>query len=287
MSNREKQAPWVKWVPSDFINGVFGLSAETIGVYSIILNLIYDGGGPIEDNPAVLARRLSMRPTSLEKRLSELVKARKIVRTDGVISNARAEIEIEKRAKKLVESRANLDEKSVKTRRNLPEKINGFNGNAGLEREEELEVEKSKRRPAAPPPRQRAPKSVRIDPRRQMSDANLVFARSRGLVKREIDYEWMKFVRYYAGRNDSAPNSKSPDWDAVWESWVLGKAHELNREPLVEDQSNGKIDPAHLPHDFWERQIELWRKGVSWPPQLGPEPGQPGCLAPTDLVSLS
>lgn len=287
MSNREKQAPWVKWVPSDFINGVFGLSAETIGVYSMILNLIYDGGGPIDDNPAVLARRLSMRPTSLEKRLAELVKARKIVRTDGVISNSRAEIEIEKRAKKLVESRANLDEKSVKTRRNLPEKINGFNGNHALDKEEEVEVEKNKRKPASPAPRQRATKSVRIDPRRQMSDANLVFARSRGLTKREIDYEWMKFVRYYAGRSDSAPNSKSPDWDAVWESWVLGKAHDLGREPLVDEPSNGKTDPRALPADVWERSVDLWRNTGIWDERMGPPPDHSGCLAPPHLVRPS
>lgn len=287
MSSREKQAPWVKWVPADFINGVFGLSAETIGVYSMILNLIYDSGGPIEDNVSVIARRLSMRPTSLEKRLAELVKVRKIVRTDGVISNSRAEIEIEKRAQKLVESRAKVGEKSVKTPPNLPEKLNGYNGNRGLEEEKNKNRGERDKKPAPPAPRQRAPKSVRIDPRRQLSNDNIVFARSRGLTKREIDFEWMKFVRYYAGRSDSAPNSKSPDWDAQWESWVLTKAHELNREPLVDEPANGKTDPAHWPRDVWARQIELWRKGVGWPDQFGPEPGQPGCLAPSDLVSLS
>lgn len=284
MSNREKQAPWVKWVPADFINGVFGLSAETIGVYAIILNLIYDNGGPIVDDAKVLSRRLSMRPTSLEKRLSELVKAKKIVRVDGVISNSRAEIEIEARAKKLGESRTKVGEKSVETRQNLPEKVNGFNGNHTLEEEKN----KSKRREISAPARAKVGKSIRIDPRRRLSDANIVFARSRGLTKREYEFEWMKFVRYYAGRSDSATNAKSPDWDAQWESWVLTKAHELGREPLVEgENSNGKTDPAHLPREVWTRQIEMWRNGVSWPEQFGPEPGQPGCKAPIDLVRLS
>lgn len=284
MSNREKQAPWVKWEPGAFLNGVFGLGAEAIGVYAVLLNLIYENGGPIDDNSAVLARRLSMRPTSLEKRLAELVAAKKIVRVDGVISNARAEIEIEARAQKLVKTRPKVGEKSVETRQNLPEKLNGFNGNGVLEEEKN----KTKKREISAPARAKAARSIRIDPRRRLSDANIVFARSRGLTKREYEFEWMKFVRYYAGRSDSATNAKSPDWDAQWESWVLTKAHELGREPLVDSEcSNGKTDPGSVPRDVWERQVELWRKGVHWPDQLGPEPGQPGCKAPIDLVRLS
>lgn len=284
MSNREKQAPWVKWEPGAFLNGVFGLGAEAIGVYSVILNLIYENGGPIKDDTAVLARRLSMRPSSLEKRLADLVKAEKIVRVDGVISNARAEIEIEARAKKLGESRAKVDEKSAETRQNLPKNGNSFNGGHPPEEEKN----KNKRREISAPARAKAVKSVRIDPRRRMSDANLVFARSRGLTKREIEYEWERFVRYYAGRNDSAANSKSPDWDAVWESWALSKAHELGREPLTDTScSNGKTDPASIPREVWERSVEMFRNGGPWHDDLGPPPGQPGCLAPVDLVRLS
>lgn len=285
MSNREKKAPWVKWEPSAFLNGVFGFHTETVGVYSILLNLIYENGGPIDDNIAVLARRMSMRPTSLEKRLAELVKAKKIVRVDGVISNPRAEIEIEARAKKLVKTREKVGEKSVETRQNLHEKVNGFNGNGGLEEEKKKNrVEREVARTRA-----KAVRSVRIDPRRKVSDSNIVFARSRGLTKREYEFEWMKFVRYYAGRSDSATNAKSPDWDAQWESWVLSKAHELGREPLVDTEcSNGKADPAHLPRDVWERQIKYWSNGGSWSvDNFGPEPGQPGCLVPIDLVRLS
>lgn len=285
MSNREKQAPWVKWEPSAFLNGVFGLHPETVGVYSVILNLIYENGGPIDDNSAVLARRLSMRPSSLEKRLSELVRAKKIIRVDGVISNSRAEIEIEARAKKLVETRRKVGEKSEESRQNLPKKVNGYNGNHALE--EEKKKSRVDREPARA--RAKAVKSIRIDPRRKISDSNIVFARSRGLSKREYEFEWSIFVRYYAQRDDRQPNARSTDWDSVWESWVLKKAHELGREPLYDDGGpTGKTRPADLPREVWVRQIELWRKGASWDDgNFGPEPGQPGCFAPADLVSLS
>lgn len=286
-----KRAPWVKWYPESFLNGVMDLNFTQLAVYTFILNLIYANNGPIVDSPIKLqsmARRLGMRSDHFQRTLSELVEHGKIIRVDGVMSNPRAEKELSERASKTTKLMSNFRASENGATKNV-NKFNGSRPQMGAKKssksaprvEREVEVDKN------PPPPKRSMKSTRIDPHRRISDQNIVFARSRGLTKREIDHEWMVFVRYYAQRDDRQSNARSMDWDATWESWVLKKAFDLNREPLVEDGANGKTDPAHLPHEFWARQIELWRKGVSWPDQLGPEPGQPGCLAPVDLVSLS
>ena len=89
---------WIKWEPEAFLNGVIGLTAEEIGVYTIVLNLIYDSGGPIPDD-ARIARRCMMRPSSCEKVLQALAAAGKITREFGVINNARADAELKTRTK--------------------------------------------------------------------------------------------------------------------------------------------------------------------------------------------
>src|SRR5882672_4269013 len=105
---KKYKALWVRWVPSDFIAGTRGMSLEEIGLYSILLNMIYDAGGPIRDDAARLGRMLGERPTSMEKKLQQLVSIGKIMRMDGVISNNRAEKEIESQSKKIEKLVKNL-----------------------------------------------------------------------------------------------------------------------------------------------------------------------------------
>jgi uncharacterized protein YdaU (DUF1376 family) len=91
--------PWVKWFAGDFLNGVADMGPNEGWVYSIVLNLIFDTGQPIPDNIERLSRRCNMRPTSVEKAIQALVAAGKLVRREGVISNARAEDSVKSREK--------------------------------------------------------------------------------------------------------------------------------------------------------------------------------------------
>ncbi len=289
-----KKMPWVKWYPADFLNGVqFVLCAEAIGVYAVILNMIYDNGGPIVDNIEMLARRLMMRPTSLEKRLIELVEHKKIIRVDGVISNSRAEIEIDARVKNSTKSRPKVDEISVKSREKVQKNGNNINGHhhTELELESELELDKKKsikKNAAKPRPPGTKMEATRIDPHRKISDQNIVFAKWRRLTKREIDHEWMLFVRYYGQRPDKQPNAKSLDWDSVWESWVLRAADRLGRDSFV-GEANGSdhSTPETFTHDRWIQIISTWKLTNNWSPDHGPAPGRPGCKVPSDLVTTN
>lgn len=111
---------WVKWEPAAFLNGVVLLDAVQIGVYTIILNLIYDSGGPIPDNAAQIGRRCGLRPTSCEKVLHALAEAGKITRDFGVIDNARAASELKTRTKVVEKWKKNFYGGEEK----LPKKVN-------------------------------------------------------------------------------------------------------------------------------------------------------------------
>jgi uncharacterized protein YdaU (DUF1376 family) len=99
--------PWVKWYADKFLNGIADLEPNEIAVYAVVLNLIYDAGGPIADDVAKIARRCNMRPTSCAKALEGLQAAGKLVRSGGAISNDRAEKELK--------SRQEVSEKSAKS----------------------------------------------------------------------------------------------------------------------------------------------------------------------------
>jgi len=94
------EQPWIQWFPGDFLNGVADLSPVEIGVYVVMLNLIYDHGGPIKLDVARLSRRCRMRPSAFQATLSALAEADKLTIEDGVISNARAQKVLQKRAEK-------------------------------------------------------------------------------------------------------------------------------------------------------------------------------------------
>ena len=93
--------PYFRFYPADFMHGVRGLSAQEIGVYTMILCRIYESSGPLEYNPLRLATYCGMRQATFDKVLVRLVDLDKLQMDCGMISNARADIEISKRANDL------------------------------------------------------------------------------------------------------------------------------------------------------------------------------------------
>lgn len=91
--------PWIKWFPGDFLGGVSELEPNEGWVYTVVLNLIYDGGGPWLLNLDRLARRCRMRPTSAQKALDALYSYGKLTLIDGHLSNGKAEKSLKSRQK--------------------------------------------------------------------------------------------------------------------------------------------------------------------------------------------
>ena len=83
--------PWYKRYPSDFISGTLHLTLEQKGAYSIILDMIYDRGGPIEDNSQHIARVCGCSTRKWNQIRERLIEADKITVADGRIHNPRAD----------------------------------------------------------------------------------------------------------------------------------------------------------------------------------------------------
>lgn len=91
--------PWYRRFPDNFLGGINGMTLEEKGAYAVVIDMIYQRGGPIADEPRYIAGicNCSVRKwNAIRRRLIELGKLDAI---DGHLMNPRAEIEIEKAAK--------------------------------------------------------------------------------------------------------------------------------------------------------------------------------------------
>jgi|TARA_R100000049_G_C1935156_1_gene79014 uncharacterized protein YdaU (DUF1376 family) len=103
--------PWIKWFPSDFLNGVSDLSPHEIAVFTVILCRIYDEDGPIPHNLKKIARRCNMRFPQCEKAVNSLAEEGKIIIQDGLIDNKRAQKERENRQKTSSKQTRNIEQR--------------------------------------------------------------------------------------------------------------------------------------------------------------------------------
>ncbi|QEE20402.1 DUF1376 domain-containing protein [Youhaiella tibetensis] len=111
--------PWYKRYGSDFISGTLGMTLEEKGAYSILLDLIYDRGGPIPDDARYIAGVCGCSVRKWNTIRDRLIALGKIAVFDGVISNSRADKELEisaKSADERAESGRKGGEKSAQKR---------------------------------------------------------------------------------------------------------------------------------------------------------------------------
>ncbi len=101
------RSPYFPFYPADFMNGVRGLTPQEVGVYTMLLCRIYEENGPVEYHIRRLATYCGMREATFIKTVETLIDLGKLTLSEGMLSNARAEAEISKRANGLeIASRA-------------------------------------------------------------------------------------------------------------------------------------------------------------------------------------
>ncbi len=114
--------PWYKHYPADFIAGTVAMTAEEKGAYIVVLNLIYDRGAPLVDDPQWLARVVGCSTRRWKQLRESLIKHGKVFITeDGKLFNKRAGQQLESDAKESEiyrESGAKGGKKAAEIRRN-------------------------------------------------------------------------------------------------------------------------------------------------------------------------
>jgi uncharacterized protein YdaU (DUF1376 family) len=217
-------ARWYKRCGADFIHGTMMLSLEEKGAYSLCLDLIYDRGGPIHDDARWLAGvcGVSLRKwNSIRERLLSLGK---LHFADGMISNARAALEIastELSSRERAESGAKGGRKRAENERQ-PTQNNDL-AQAELKREEKIREEKKREATASP-------RARRADggPGTRLSDDWEPVRFTEATVAREVmdrrGTEWGRrvlesFRNHW--RSANGPTSKKRDWQAAWANWTI------------------------------------------------------------------
>lgn len=137
--------PWYRRYPADFINGTFGMTLEEKGAYSLILDLIYARGGPLPDDARSIAGACGCSVRKWTAIRDRLISLGKITVRDGLISNSRADLELEnssKLARNLSENGAKGGNKSAEKRAEM-KKINDL-GEAPLKPRTRVRTEQNR-----------------------------------------------------------------------------------------------------------------------------------------------
>lgn len=289
---------WVKWYPEKFLNGISGMTIEQIGVYALVLNLIYDNGGPIKDDRAKIARRGGMRPTSLDKVLASLQEDGKLTISEGLISNPKAEEELETRTKVVEKWKKNLTAANPK----LIENVNDYNvtplpigeprdqSKSGVEKDS---VEKKERKKDSRP----AKKQDTGVYSEAFEALWLLYPRTKNTSKKDA---W-NIYRMLSAENQERVGRAVPVYAAAMRaegraddkikhmtSWLNSRMYETAVAPV------GIIVPGAAPaepfyktatREQWAKILTMWSATNDWRAVWGPNPDHPECFVPPDMIA--
>lgn len=113
-------SPYIKWWTSDFLTGVIDLTAEEIGIYTILLTMMADRGGPLDDEPSWLARRCGTTTFRFNRTREKLEAEGKLTTRNGLIGNRRMLTEIRGRDAKSKQASTAAEARWAKWREEHP-----------------------------------------------------------------------------------------------------------------------------------------------------------------------
>jgi uncharacterized protein YdaU (DUF1376 family) len=87
--------PYYKAYPRDFIEGTIGMSFELKGAYRLVLDLIYMQNGRLPDDARYISGQLGCTVRAWNGYRAKLIELGKLKAEDGIISNFRANLELD------------------------------------------------------------------------------------------------------------------------------------------------------------------------------------------------
>lgn len=282
----DERMPWFPCYPEKLLGALSGMQTDCWCIYVILLLRIYEVGGPVPETVETLALRSHMPSLRVKNALEKLLASGKIITAEGMFSNPMAEAELSARnsiaAAKKARGKTAADARWKKTEAKQQNGhangiANAVLGDTHLHLHKQSSIERAEDQRA---PKPKAPsKGTRI-PKDWQPD--IVYAKGKGLSEREALREAEKFKNYWTAK--SGANATKSDWPKTWFNWCIEAAQRLGREPPAPDR---QVTAETASREQWIKVIFLWRNSNNWRLSWGPEPGKPGCIAPTDLLDLS
>lgn len=206
----KKRIPYFKFYPSDFMHGVRGLSAQEVGVYTMLLCRIYEEDGPVECHIVRLSTYCGMRENTFKQVLDKLIVLGKLTLKNGMISNARSEAEISSRSddlKNKISGGKASAQKRQQNQQNIStepqQTVNYTDTDTYKNKELTTLVPKNGKRGSRIPP------DFKPD---------LEWSQQQGFSNSELKVEFESFKDFWISK--AGPGGVKLDWQATWRNWI-------------------------------------------------------------------
>ena len=253
--------PYYKAYPRDFIEGTIGMPFELKAAYRLVLDLIYMQGGQLPDDARYISGLLGCSVKKWNGLREALISAGKIEARDGYLGNYRADKELETLAKLSDKQREN---------RSRPNKNKEIKSPPSDHTEPDTDITKDAREDSGRKPVDTGPLQALLE-RCQAHYPGKGWRRtepwaqgkalSRALMAGADGERIVAACKAYAAENADAPHKFDNFLNTgLWENYAPA---------------------ATAPN--WRAHVQLFRDHGKWLAD-GPNPDQPGCLAPAEVL---
>jgi uncharacterized protein YdaU (DUF1376 family) len=213
--------PYYKRFPRDLIEGTVGMPFEEKVTYAFILDLIYMHGGSLPDDARYISGALGCSVRKWTSLRSALLDRGKLQADLGIISNFRANLEMDNLKMFLDKQRENGSK--PKKSKDLPEpslkpKPNHTEPDTDIRTETNVSVA-----------RKRATPKTIIPPDALISEPMRAAAEQRGLSDAEAEAQFKRFRDWAVAKGQAYA-----DWDAAWRNWLTSP----HFRPVIVRQEN-------------------------------------------------
>lgn len=232
--------PYVQWFQDDFLGGIRGMKAMEIGIYTVLLNEMYNRGVALDQSDERLARMCGTDTRTFRHVLDMLIGDEKIVRLSCGLWNVRCENAFSSRAK-MLEQQSFAGKASAKKRRKNKEPVERpFN-----ERSTGVQpISESQTLIKEEPTGSSKKKAFRLPDDWQPDHS---FGEKEGFTASEIEREADKFRDYW--RQQPGQKGVKLDWTAAWRNWIRKAADDRKARKGAGSRSAPRAD-EDLTNDF-------------------------------------
>jgi len=244
--------PWYKRFPADFVNGTLHMNLEQKGAYSVCIDLIFDRGGPIDDNPQWIARACGCSLRKWKLLREYLISQGNLTENNGTLCNKRAIAMLEtsvKDARKLSENGMKGARKAAENRAVYNEnnklaskghvKLNMHTRGQRLDSNKEVTSVTSKGADSGR--EKRDARGSRISDDWRVSGEGQSFASEKGFSAGQVIELAEQFLDHW--KSVSGAKGIKRDWEATWRVWcrndIKFNGHPISRVSVRRSQSRG------------------------------------------------
>tara|TARA_R110000751_G_scaffold240169_1_gene340802 strand:+ start:47 stop:865 length:819 start_codon:yes stop_codon:yes gene_type:complete len=240
---------WYKRNPVDYLGGVQGLTTKEHAVYSVVLDLIYQHGGEVNNDPSWIAGWIKdMGSSSVRNTILSLIEKGKLTENETKLTQKRAETEVK------------LNQNCGKNTSFSDPKSNENNNLARQIREE-----KKRKESINPKPLKKGANKTSLNSDFIPSKKDAVeYWREQGRPDLKYSLIAEEFITYCKA------NGKSyQDWDAAWQTFYSNAVKFNRKDDTV--ACNGEINPAHaesIAIPASQRTPQQWKLLVGTTPKV-------------------